>query len=102
MYLKMTGNIVSGIIPDIVNGISIEKRYPANYISSLTKVSDDTIVQVGFRLIDGVFIEISQEETPITDVIEPTLTVAQTIAKLERQIADLQLVIDTMLTGGTE
>lgn len=48
MYILLNDNIVAEIIPDMnpdLPGVPIEERYPANFISHLIYVSDDTDVE---------------------------------------------------------
>lgn len=69
-YVVMNGNVVQDILynnnptfPDM----PIERRFPASYLTSCIKVSDETKVQIGFKYVNGEFEPVvAPEPAPIT------------------------------------
>ncbi len=108
MYLKFQRGIVCEIIPDEapgLPGIPIEKRYPAAYIASLTYVPDDTIVGIGWGLVDGVYVPVTEDSAELPGEIptpEPTLreriiALEAEKAALAAQLASQDMVLETIL-----
>lgn len=71
MYIKLENNIVTEIIPDFVKGlpgVEISERYEPEFVKTLTYVSDDTKVFVGYVFKDGNYVPNVREVT-VDDIV---------------------------------
>lgn len=93
MYLKMQGDTVAEIIPEInpaMPGVPIEQRYPAAYLAGLLRVPDDTVVGVGYIKTEGGFtLPVEPGFPPEPPAPEPTY--AERVAALEDAMLTLML-----------
>lgn len=107
MYVKLLNNVVYELIPDIdpiFPGIDISQRYPADFISELIHVSDDTNVQQDYiyNPETGTFEapkppKVSEPE-PVPEP-EPSISIEDTtldmLADHEARLSEIELGITT-------
>ena len=104
MYLKLNGNIVTEIIPDIdpvFPNVSIEERFPPEYVSELIHADDGAEIYCGMEYNsetgEFVFPESSPSEIiPVEEPVEDTAGVSQAEINLdvEYRLSCLELGIN--------